>query len=411
MAYANGLSQAQVKMTERQMVSPYRVRHGLRLVDLMHRPIQDLSDMRTAGNVQVNATTEGVTRSLSLDLYDPTDVLNLSSAEVTTAGMNRMIEVTKGIYVEEMGAWADFPVFAGPISKPKRQGDVLVIEAQDKASMALDEGRTFVARKGWNAGTAIRKIMADLLGETRFRIASTATRLGRDYAIGEGASPWSVVQAIARSLGWVAFYDAAGYLVCRPRSTTSVFTFAAGPQGSLLGGIEFGYWDRQIYNRVRIKGGKISKVQIIAIATVAAAHPLAPGKLGRSGKARFLTRTITDTSIKTFAAATALASRKVNELAVQQLSASGEAVPIWHLQEYDTVTVIDPDSGASVRTSLTEFTIPLTCAGTMALGYASRSARSRLAARVAPKSSSLRAAERRDRAARRKAAARKRRRK
>ncbi len=392
MVLSLGLSPSVFTQYENTLVGSHRVRVQVELLDLNHNLVDDLSGLRTEGSVQISVgDNSGPTRSASLSLFDPTDLLDLDNAATTTAGANRLFKISRGVYVGSR--WVDVPIIVGPLNRASRQGDVLALEIQDKTALMLDEGRSFTVKKGTNIATAMRQI-ASKFGEKRVRIANSTKKTGKDRVIGKDFSPWQALNSLASALGWALFYSADGYLTARPRSSTPVFTFAAGTGGTLLGGIQIGYRQEDMVNRVIVRGGIISKTQIVAVATVNVNHPLSPEKLARGGEPQYWTHQVEDTAISTFKAAAERAEDTLEALSTHANTASYESLVIPHLEPHDLVTVIDPQTGVQTSHRFREATIPLTADGSMSVGYNSRTTRSRLRERITPKSRQLKRAER-----------------
>jgi hypothetical protein len=388
--YASGLTARELDAVEAQMRRSYRMRVLIDLYSYRRHRVAGLASSRIAGSVQVRASREGPTRSLQVDLFDPSDQLNLGD-NVKVVRPNRMVRVRRGLFVDDLEDWVDLPVIFGPLSRVSRADDVLTLEAQDRAMFAVGPRPAFTVRAGTNVGTAIRQIMGEAVGETRFRIAATSRKLTKSHTLSRELTPWALVQRLCRSIGWVAFYDGDGYLVCRRRSTTPVTRFREGVGGSLTTEVHTGYWDGDLVNQVIVLGGVISKTQITAQATLAADHPLSPENM-RVGDVRWpKTEYIEDSEVDSFAAATELAERRLRELSIQQTTASFEAMPFWHLQEYDPYIVETPTG--QVTASVQEMTIPLDCDGMQSFGFNSRTPRSRRPVRIKPKTKRLARAE------------------
>ncbi len=393
MVYPLGLGPVALAAYEAQIATHHRMRVRIELRDLDHDFVASLTGSRLDGSVQVQADSEGATRSCSLSLFDPTDQLGLGTGG-SGVTPNRMLQIWRGAFVEDLNKWVDVPVFCGPISKPSRDGDTLSLEAQDKASMADSYAQPMTVKKGTNMMTAVRQVMTRACGETRFRLSSTSRKLSKDLNVSRDQNPWQLVRRICRALGWVCFYDGGGYLVCRPKSSTTAFTFRAGVGGTLTSGVQTGYWDNEIRNQAIVLGATVSKTVIKAVATIGAGNPFSPESLKRGGVRRFIPEIVEDSSISTFSEAMEVAQRTVLQLAAQQTTADFESLPVPHLQEHDIFAVVDPLTGQSTKARLAETTIPLTVDGMQSVGRTSRSKRSRIPVRRRPKSARLKRAER-----------------
>jgi hypothetical protein len=392
MTFPLGFEPAKLAAMEAQMRSSYRMRVLVDLLDFDHNHLLDLRSSRISGSVQVKADSGGVTRSLSMDLFDPTDMLGLGDGTEPRTP-NRMIQVKRGIYLDDYSEWVDVPVIMGPLSQPSRTGDVLTITAQDKAALSIDPRPSFTLKAGTNIATGIEHMMRTVVGESRFRLATTTRKLQNDQTISPDQAPWALVQKMCRSIGWVGFYDGDGYLVCRPQSTVPVAEFRKGPGGSLTSEATAGYWDGDLVNRATVVGAVIGKTTVTATVTANEADLLSPESMAFGGVPWVKTEIVNDSDVSSYADAVALAKSTLTQRLVQQTTGTFEALPFWHLQEYDPYTL---QTGAGkVTAALTETTIPLDSAGMQSFGRLSRTPPSRRKVRVRPRSSKLAAAERR----------------
>lgn len=342
---------------ERQMRGSYQSRVLFGLLDFQHQwVIPEQIAPRSSGAVQVRTNTEGVTRSLAIDLWDPTDMLGLGTgvADVTP---NRMVSIRRGIYVDEFSRWFDIPVFLGPVTKPDWADDFLSLEAQDKTSFAVVHRSNYTIKTGTNVATAMRQVMRDVVGETRFRIASTTRKLTKTHNLTTDYTPWQFIQKAARSLGWVAFYDAEGYFVARPGASDPAIEFRKGPGGSLTSTVKSGYWTEGFVNRVIVTGKVVAGVAVEATATLPADHKLSAQSMRVGDKPLYYDERISDTDLATTAECAELARSVLAQKAVQQTTASFETVPFWHMQENDPY-LVETQRGM-VPATVGEMTIPL----------------------------------------------------
>lgn len=178
------------------------------------------------GQVNIQRDAE-IRRTATLTLLDPDRNLGLDSASPFQGALfaNKMIRIRHTIDVPGFGDVTVVP-FVGTISTLNRNGATIDIECQDKTSLAILGNRPMTVNKGANAVDAIRYVMAQRCGETKFRTpANTRFRLLRSYSVGwdDEASPWAVCQRIARSVGLQMLYSCDGYLTLRPRQTGPVF--------------------------------------------------------------------------------------------------------------------------------------------------------------------------------------------
>lgn len=357
MTFPLGLTALELAATEAQMLGSYRSRVLVGIMDFQHQwVVPEALAQRSSGAVQVKADPEGVTRSLAIDLWDPTDMLNLGTG-ADAAAPNRMISVRRGIYVDSLSRWVDIPVFLGPITKPDWADDFLSIEAQDKTRFALSNRSPFTIKAGTNLATAMRQVMTEVVGETRLRISTTTRKLTKEHNLSPDNTPWQFIQKLCRTLGWVAFYDAAGHFVARPRETTPAIEFRKGPGGALRSTVKAGYWSNDFVNRVIVTGKTVGGATLEASATLPDGHKLSAYSLRVGSKRMYYDERVEDTDLGTLAECKALAEDLLAQRAIQQTTMSFSTVAFWHLQEYDPY--LAQTQRGMVSASFTESTVPL----------------------------------------------------
>lgn len=252
--YPTGLNATDYRLLAACFGMNHRMRRTVQILDLDHNLIEDITSQFNDGQVNIDPTAT-VTRSATAAMFDPTHTIGLDTDNPAagTVAPIYMLRLKRGMYVEALGAWHDIPLFTGPITRPSRDGDMLTIEAQGKESLAQELAwRPILLKKGMNKVSAIRKLMGSGAGETRFRMPATRAKLSKDITLSRAKSPWQVAGSIARGMGRTFYYDGAGYLVCTPKSTTSVFTFATGIGGTVASTSKIGYNEGEIHNLVRV---------------------------------------------------------------------------------------------------------------------------------------------------------------
>lgn len=181
---------------------------------------------------QINFLAESsVRRTANVTLLDPGFGLGLDSRAPFQGALfaDRMIRIKHHVEVPGFGTVACTPII-GPIQDLERDGAVVNLEVHDKTALAILGSKPYTVRKGMNAVSAIRAILANCTGERFFRFpAGSRDVLNDHYSVGwkDEASPWAVASRIARRVGMALFYSCDGYATLRPRVTQEVFEFTA----------------------------------------------------------------------------------------------------------------------------------------------------------------------------------------
>lgn len=370
--------------------SHHRIRRTVRILDLDHRLVEDVTARFLDG--QVNIDSRGTpSRSATVSLFDPSHLVGIDMASPFdgTVSPRYLLELHRGIYVDTLERWVDIPVGVLWFTKPTRAGDVLSIEAQGKEALALyPVVKQLSFSAGANKMSVIRSIMASI-GETRFRLDSTTERLGSKFVVDLSMTPWQACQKIADGMGRQLFYDAEGYLVCRVRPKAAQFTFRYGNGGTVRSDPQFTFSDGTVYNYVRATGatpeGKDNPIS--ASAHVPSSHQL---YLTRNGQFIPLRSDAANDKLTKVSEVQNLADDQLLTLLADSQTASWDSSPVWHLEQGDPVRLTDAldddDRGASfsITVPLGSQSIPLTL-GSQSNGYLKRVSRSkrRIARRAA----------------------------
>jgi hypothetical protein len=295
--------------------------------------------------------------------------------------------------------------FVGPILKPSRNGATLDIEAHEKTHLAITGAQPYTVPRGMNAMTAVRAIMYDRYGETRFKLPSGVRfRLRRPYSVSwpDETSGWARVQQICNAAGLHAYYTCDGYMAARAQPTTPVIEF--GGDGVPItqapaADVDF----TQIVNYSRVEADKIIVVRKLEPSSP---HPFSPGVLGRNGIPRHLP-SLTEMSgpgpapvrpgskhrkaskaewtkytqdVEKFdsttraitSKATAIAQARLDEGLSQEVNLTLAAIPVFHLDSGDPIRITTSEGSQVVR--FTEGSIPLVT-GDMSIGIIRQVAR------------------------------------
>ena len=356
------------------------------------------------GAVEVDAQAD-ISRSLRLTIVDRKHALGFDAASPSAGALfaDNMLAVRYGVYVATLGRWVDIPVFWGPLTKFERAGSQVQLEAQGKEALALDPHfatQGYTLRKGMRVDNAIRAVM-DRLGERRYSLVDMPARLPRARVVEPEDEPWDVVKfgweaEVMRKRGkgkkrrrervtveynglislagpFILFYDGRGRLVGRRRSTNVLFTFEEGVH--LIREPDVVFDALAACNRVTVTGATVTvgkkphrrQVQRRASAQLQPTNPLSPAALARHGKPRYMSDFVVADNLKTKAACLKRAKHVLRERSQDGVDVSFESLPVPLLEEGDFVRV--KTSEYSLKFRLQRFTIPLTSAETMSVGW------------------------------------------
>lgn len=362
-----GLSAANRTVFGDGLALPHTKSIELRVLDLSGNLLTSLRPTANSGQVNIDADAD-VTRSATLTFRDDTGSFQFTSGSPADGAVyfDNMIQVVYKVRIPALdNLRVDCPVITGPLVKFDRTADEVSVEIQGKEALALNGVPTMTIPKGRNAIAAIRDILEDRCGETRFSFPATTRRLPAALTVGweDEVRPWVVCEKIAKSIGLHLFFDGPG--VCRLRTlpTAPVFTFRTGEGGNITSPVQVTHDKEQLRNRVSVVGSKPSHK---ATASLADSHPASSWSLRRNGVRTYLTEAIEDTNIGSIAAAKARATAVMARYEALQFGTTFNAVPVPHLDELDLVHV---EAGPHISNErLHQASFPLT-GGDMSVGY------------------------------------------
>lgn len=369
---ALGLSAADMAAYVRGLAAPHQLRIGVRILDMNHRVVADVSNLLAGGQVTVD-TTKKVTRSASLELTDHQRILPFDSNAPVDAALyyDRMIQITFGVLApSELDDWVDCPVFTGPISDMSRSGPTVSVECLGKEWLAQ---RPAWRTKNYKIGTLrtdiIRELLADT-GETRFNIEPWTLKTANLYGVTRETDVWTLAKRMAA--GRLMYYDGAGTLVVRRALPRSIYTFAEGTQGTVLSDPQINYQADGVRNIVWVVGGtpKGKKYPVQYTAYAQASHPLSAQSLGRNGKSRHIVEKIEDGDLLRESDCKDRAQAELTRLLQLNVAVAFDAMPIPFLEEKDAVTVKTRNFAHTF--GLDQFTIPLEAGQKASVGYVER---------------------------------------
>lgn len=318
------------------------------------------------GQVDVDVSSDGADRMLSLALLDPERKISLDE-HPSDFGLfvGSFIRVFREDYVAELGGFVSCPVFCGPVASFARDHPEVAITARGKEALALDPYvmlSAVSATRGTLVTEAIKRVM-HTSGERRYSFPGLHARLGHHLSVPRLSQAWRVAKKLAGTADRQLFYDGAGFLRLRAIQNDAVFTVRDGERSMLLQAPALAYDFTAFRNTADVTGGvpKKHKGKIHELVTVAAGNPLSPGALARNGVPMHATTVIDDEQILRHAAAIRRGRQAVSAglmLQTDPAQSAFDTLPIPHLEPGDVVRVATDHGYILVR--MRQWTIPLT---------------------------------------------------
>lgn len=343
--YDLGLSQDEMAYVLRRLRTSYVLSARVQILDLEHNYLSNITRKVLDGQVSVNYDADDATRALDLLLFDPDYDLGFDTSTLNDGVwfLDRMVQVVIEFYVPELARVIEVPIFTGPVTGFKRKKSSVTLQAAGKDVFARKSWPRLTITKGTLYTEAVRQILADL-GETKFRWEdSNASKLANDRVIDRNSevSPWGQCRQMVGPLGMRLFYDGEGYAVLRKRNdVTPVFDFRDGdPNGTVLTQPEVDGDYERIANIVRAESTDPENKKAVWEETVPTSSPIHPSKLTRGGRPMYLGVVVQQDSITTEASARSAARSELADRQYAAYSVSFDALPMWMLEESDTITV------------------------------------------------------------------------
>lgn len=365
-----GLSPAEMKRLRALLVSHHRILVTVQLLDLSHRYLGDVTKRLLGGQVDVDADADGSTRSLTMDLLDPTNQLHLDgdSPDDGSIYFNRMAKVIFSVISVDGNTQYDIPIFTGPLTKADRNGAVITVTASGKEKLAMNvlwKGKSY--KENALKSDVIQNIMVELAGERKYSIAKFGAKIPNKLVMANDKTPWATARQLALSMGKQLFYDGRGVVNLRSRSSRTMYTFRDNVD--ILSEVTASFDAESVINAVQIIGGKPKKAKKKVTYRLVAPrnHVLSPYNMGRWGKPRYLPEIIEDDAIRSMADARKIAKAHLKAALIEQVEVGFDALPIPFLEEGDYCRVVSDNYTGSFR--LAKFSIPLTADGVMTIGY------------------------------------------
>ena len=373
-----GLTTAQQVAFHSLLASSHFIRVSVRIMTLSHVYTSDISEMLHDGQVNIdNTSSSDVTRSLSLELFDPYGLTGLDTNHPTDGALylDRMIQIYYTVISLSSTATFSVPIFTGPITKIDRNSVWLSVEAQGKEVIALTPSwRLKTYKRGAKKTAIIYDLLRNFTGETKLSIPDLGYLTSTDLSISNESKPWSVAKSLAASINYQLFYDGRGVAVMRPFPRTPIFTFSDNGSGAVvLSKPQVGYDLSNVKNTVLVIGTTTlgtKKVQIKVVRYAPSTHPLSPWNLGRNGVPRYLFEKIEDENINTWGEATTVAEDRLEKNLLETTTVSFNCAPVPHLDPGDIYRLSTPEF--SMTAIVHQMTIPLLHSGTATMGYLRR---------------------------------------
>jgi hypothetical protein len=340
------------------------------LLDRQGRTIAWLSPAFRSGAVTVDARQD-VTRSAQLDLLDPWHRLGFD-ADTYQGGLLDLSRMVRLVYCVNSPLLAEevrIGVFKGPVTRIRRDGPMLSVEAQGMEVYGLNPAqRSMTIGAGTRKTDAIKQILRDLMGVVELGgIPNLRAKLPDDVTITQKDRAFKVAWRIADAMNRQLFFDGNGRPQLRRRPKKVGWSFHDGPGGGLTSPLRTEADMTKVKNHIEVKGATKGGKTITGQATAAANHPLSPWNLGLPGGPLYLTEEVTNDHLRS--------QQEVDEYAADLLErrlrlihdASFNSVPVPHLDPLDLIRV--HTAYESVSTQLETFTLPLALEGDMSVGY------------------------------------------
>jgi hypothetical protein len=367
-----GLSTAQLAAFHKTLAGSHHVDIVVRVLDRSRQYLADVSAQLFDGQVNIDGDAD-VTRTATLSLRDPNRALAWDTDSPADGALffDRMVQV---IYVvtSPAGQVVSVPIFTGPVTKVSRTTDVVNVEASGIEQTMIPPTVAYFTRtykKGMKTTDLVRAILTDLGGESKFTVPDWPDKTTKDRPILFNDNIWALAKDVvgSRSTNHL-FYDARGTCVLRKTPTSSCFAFTTGQGGLVTSHPQVNYSIDDVRNVVRLTGAtpKGHKNPVIGTAKAPKDHPLSTFALGRNGKERVILDETDDDSAKSKGKADDLAKQRLDDLLLQAVDVTFDALVVPHLEPEDIYTLTTPT--LSLQARVKQLTIPLK-AGAMSVGY------------------------------------------
>lgn len=310
----------------------------------------------TAGQVQMDADAD-ITRTVSLDVFDPDHSLQLDSAAPTDGSLygDKLIHVQMAVDHWWLGTWG-VPVFTGPITQFQRDDASISLTASGKEIYGLDP-----VTKSWTFNVpyyklnVVRDCLRDWMHEDWGSIwfdpvINQSLKKKMVMAKGEG-KPWEIAKAAAKAMNptYDLFYSSSGVPHVRKRSNTEVFTIT---NRHLVSKPQVQYNDDDVLNWWEVLGKKPhGKPRIRAVAQADPSTGVAPKQLGMFGGDRRKPGFFSSDAIGTQKEANDKADSLVADSVRERIEITADMLPGTAVlfEENDLIKIKTPDINHTFR--------------------------------------------------------------
>lgn len=360
----------------RTLVDDHSVKVTIRVTNLMHHGLTDISDKFLEGQIDFDLSKEESDRSGKVKLFDPEDTLELAplNSEGYGKSLSKLIRVFYGVKGPRSLRWFEVPLMTGVIVSTKRTGHVVEVELQGKEVLAK---RAIHGARTWAKGTLRRQVIVDtmkMVGEnpSLVDVVNIPDRLASPLTLAKEEDAWAFLKTVTRGFSAPChlYYDGRG--VCRLVKITDTvpWRFRDGEGGSLITTPEATVDTlTNLVNRVVVTGQAANEKTAAPTGTAVApkTFPYSPMNIQRNGVGMGFTERVDDSGVTTSAVANEKAATILNQkLARNILSASFQALPVPHLELRDKCR-IQTEEGLGTYFYVTQMSIPLGV-GAMTMG-------------------------------------------
>lgn len=340
------------------------------MVDFVGTPVLDVPI--TGGTVDMRGE-QAEQWACTVTLADPA-LLPQSSADMLDPRSGYRLRIWWRLWGS--GAWAELPVFTGPLEDPDIDDDGTLtysLTGRDALTLARRGGyaRQTIALGGLTVTAALQAIFAVVAPFSPLSIGTSTVTLPSTYEVGsrDPAEDWTEIAAMA---GWVVRTDREGTIVCGPQPDPSTPS-ADWQEGE---GCKVVRWRRQvktsgIQNRVVVTSTSPDVDPVI----VGIAEDNDEGSstwVGRYGPFELL---IESDAIATQAAADSMAAMHLGRVLYPSESVEVEVPPRPDLEYRDVVQLARRRAGVAGEFRVSGWSLPLGGPGLMSVSMMSRSLR------------------------------------
>lgn len=369
-----GMSADEQEAFEAGLRHDHKIRVLVNILDLNHRVKASATGVVLSGSVDIDLTQE-VSRSCSLEIRDPDNELGLDVPGPAAAAQfaDRMVQVHYGVWSSDLPRWVNTPIFTGPITSLKRNGQTVSLQAHGKEVwLTKPQSRNWRLPRGYRKTDVIKRVLMES-GEDFSEITRWSDKLTEDWQCLSSEAPWAKLQMLAASLAShdrgtdpLLFYNGTGYAKLKSFNRNPVWTFTRGVD--VLSEPDISSDVSSIKNLVVVYGGtpKGAKKPVTAQVQLPSSHPFSPSSLARNGVPQYLREEVENDQIVSSSAARQIAQKRLDDVSWAFVDIEFDAMVIPHLEPRDVVTVDNGDWQWSMQ--LMKYSIPLSADGQMSIG-------------------------------------------